>query len=275
MTSEYSSGPEGAISSRAGRCLPLRSVLLSFPISALVVSLCTPVSAKSQANTQGLDTIQVGRFDMGKMWTFEYGPMEYFTETYASQADQAWFDRARMAALRIPGCSAALVSPNGLVVTNHHCVRGPVVAVTEEGESLLDDGFYATLLDLHRRKKIQITTKRDGLIIKIVDDRVDDRYERRVMGFLQMLADDGEVDTNKIAEFTETIKKGELEGKTSILMLRNTLVDLTTDVDEKVASGFVVKGQRKIIPFLILSILTNQELIALYIRGETHRQQCG
>jgi len=76
--------------------------------------------------------------------------MDYFTETYGFTADQAWFDKARLAALRIPGCSAAFVSPNGLVVTNHHCARGAVVGVTQEGESLLDDGFYASSLDEER-----------------------------------------------------------------------------------------------------------------------------
>jgi hypothetical protein len=97
-----------------------------------------------------LDTIQVGRFDMGKMWTFEYAPAAYFTDAYGFQADQAWFDRARLAALRIPGCSAAFVSPNGLVVTNHHCARSAVVRVTRDGESLLDDGFNASSLEEER-----------------------------------------------------------------------------------------------------------------------------
>jgi len=87
---------------------------------------------------------------MGKMWTFENAPMDYFTSTYGFEASQDWFDRARLAALRIPGCSAAFVSPNGLVVTNHHCARGAVVGVTREGESLLDDGFYASSVEDER-----------------------------------------------------------------------------------------------------------------------------
>jgi len=107
-------------------------------------------TAAAQATLPGQDSSRAGRFDMGKMWTFENAPMAYFTETYGFQANQDWFDRARLAALRIPGCSAALVSPNGLVVTNHHCARGAVVNVTREGESLLDDGFYAPSLEEER-----------------------------------------------------------------------------------------------------------------------------
>ena len=29
-----------------------------------------------------LDTVRAGRFDMGKMWTFEFPPTDYFQEEY-------------------------------------------------------------------------------------------------------------------------------------------------------------------------------------------------
>jgi hypothetical protein len=98
-----------------------------------------------------LDTVRAGRFDMGKMWTFEYAPKDYFSGTYGFTADDAWFRRARLAALRIPGCSAAFVSAHGLVVTNHHCVRDAVVRVAAAGEKLLDEGFFAADLSAERR----------------------------------------------------------------------------------------------------------------------------
>jgi hypothetical protein len=56
-----------------------------------------------------------------------------------------------MSALRIPGCSAAFVSPNGLIATNHHCVRGRVSMVSRPGENLLDNGFFAPTLEDERR----------------------------------------------------------------------------------------------------------------------------
>jgi hypothetical protein len=80
------------------------------------------------------------------MWTLEYAPAQYFSDTYGFDASPEWFERARLAALRIPGCSASFVSPEGLVVTNHHCARGAISSVTREGESLLDEGFYAPTL---------------------------------------------------------------------------------------------------------------------------------
>lgn len=91
-----------------------------------------------------LDTIQAGPFDQGKMWTFEFPPTDYIEETYGFRPDEAWFEKARLGALRIPSCSASFVSPNGLVLTNHHCAREFVSQVSAEGEALLDDGFFAT-----------------------------------------------------------------------------------------------------------------------------------
>jgi len=91
-----------------------------------------------------LDTVQAGRFDQGKMWTFEFPPVDYLAETYGLRPDEAWFEKARLGALRIPSCSASFVSPNGLVMTNHHCAREFVSQVSEEGEALLDNGLVAT-----------------------------------------------------------------------------------------------------------------------------------
>jgi len=98
-----------------------------------------------------LDTVQAGRFDNGKMWTFEAPPIDYLEETYGFRPDSAWFRSARLGALRIPGCSASFVSPHGLVMTNHHCARESVTGVERQGERLLDEGFYARSLQEERR----------------------------------------------------------------------------------------------------------------------------
>lgn len=97
-----------------------------------------------------LDTVRAGRFDQGKMWTFEYPPLDYFRAAYGFEPDSSWFRRARLGALRLPNCSASFVSPNGLVLTNHHCARESVTQVSRPGESLLDSGFYARALDGER-----------------------------------------------------------------------------------------------------------------------------
>ncbi len=124
----------------------LPRTLRALCIVPFLAALALPRAAAAQqpaVDASGLDTVTAGRFDMGRMWTFEYAPVRYFSQTYGFDADSAWFARARLAALRIPGCSASFVSQDGLVVTNHHCIRGHVVQVQRPGETLLDDGFFA------------------------------------------------------------------------------------------------------------------------------------
>jgi hypothetical protein len=89
--------------------------------------------------------------DNGRMWTFEYAPVEYFAETYNFEPDDAWFEHARMSAIRIPGCSGSFVSDMGLVMTNHHCGRNQTTQIALEGENTLDNGFYAPTLSDERK----------------------------------------------------------------------------------------------------------------------------
>jgi len=137
------------------RALTRRAVraaeLCAAPFAALFILLLIAGQAAAQVPAAAADTVRAGRFDAGRMWTFEYPPVEYFTETYGFQADTGWFRRARLGALRIPGCSAAFVSPEGLVLTNHHCVRGAVNGLSRPGENLLDNGFVARTQAEERR----------------------------------------------------------------------------------------------------------------------------
>lgn len=135
------------VSEDASRCG--KSVGALAAVAAAVCMAFGPASA--QPTGADLDTVRAGRFDFGKMWTFEYAPSGYFSETYGFDADEDWFARARLSVLRIPGCSASFVSPNGLVATNHHCVRGLIARVARDGEDLLDAGFVARSMAEERR----------------------------------------------------------------------------------------------------------------------------
>ncbi|VAX19175.1 hypothetical protein MNBD_IGNAVI01-797, partial [hydrothermal vent metagenome] len=48
------------------------------------------------------------------------------------------------------GCSAAFVSEDGLIMTNHHCGRNQLTSIQDEGENWLKDGFYAEDLEDER-----------------------------------------------------------------------------------------------------------------------------
>jgi len=96
------------------------------------------------------ESVPAGEFDNGRMWTFEHPPIDYFSETYSFNPDQAWFDNARLSTVRLPNCSGSFVSEAGLVMTNHHCAREQITQVSRDGENLLDDGFYAETLNDER-----------------------------------------------------------------------------------------------------------------------------
>jgi hypothetical protein len=95
--------------------------------------------------------LEPGRFDTGKMWTFENPPLDYFAEEYGFQPTSEWLDHVRLSSLRLPNCTASFVSSDGLVLTNHHCAREGATAVSREGEDLLETGFYAPTLEDERR----------------------------------------------------------------------------------------------------------------------------
>ncbi len=112
-------------------------------------------TAESQSNSNSwlnLDTVKAGKYDTGKMWTFDYPPVKYFQSEYNFNPSQEWLDNARLGALRFANyCSASFVSADGLVMTNHHCGRESVGKVTKEGEDLFDNGFYAKTLQDERK----------------------------------------------------------------------------------------------------------------------------
>ena len=78
------------------------------------------------------------------MWTFDNFPAERVRQQYGWAPDQRWLDNVRAAAVRLTGgCSASFVSPNGLVLTNHHCVIECVQDRSTAENDLVRTGFTA------------------------------------------------------------------------------------------------------------------------------------
>lgn len=136
------------------------------------------------AQQASFDTVEARQFDMGKMWTFENPPVDYFKETYNLATGKEWFEKAQLAALRFSTyCSASFVSSEGLIMTNHHCARESGVAVQKPGEDLGATGFYAAKLSDERKVpelfvdqlvKIEDITKR----VQDIEKQGEDDYEK-------------------------------------------------------------------------------------------------
>jgi hypothetical protein len=78
------------------------------------------------------------------MWTFDNFPSARVAEQYGVKIDQAWLDRVRLGTARLEGgCSGSFVSPDGLVLTNHHCVESCIAERSTPDRDLLAQGFLA------------------------------------------------------------------------------------------------------------------------------------
>ncbi len=76
------------------------------------------------------------------MWTFDAAPLAQVEQSLGVKLDRAWLDHLRLASVRLTaGCSAALVSPEGLALTNQHCLLGCVQSLSRPGHDYVADGF--------------------------------------------------------------------------------------------------------------------------------------
>ena len=99
-----------------------------------------------------LEDVEYSLKDFGKMWTFDDIPYEYWENEYGFKPSDEWLDDVQKSALQFGnGCSAAFVSPDGLIMTNHHCGRHGLASIQKEGEDLMMEGFYAEVQEDERK----------------------------------------------------------------------------------------------------------------------------
>jgi hypothetical protein len=86
------------------------------------------------------------------MWTFDNFPAKTVGTKYGFTPSQAWLDHVRLSSLRIAGgCSASFISPQGLVMTNHHCVVECVQQISTPQQNLVETGFAAKTVAEERK----------------------------------------------------------------------------------------------------------------------------
>ncbi|MDI1282572.1 S46 family peptidase [Brevundimonas sp.] len=75
------------------------------------------------------------------MWTFDNFPIARANATLGTHIDQAWLDRVRLSSVKFGGCSAGIVSAEGLVMTNNHCVSSCVANLSTQAINYAETGF--------------------------------------------------------------------------------------------------------------------------------------
>jgi peptidase S46-like protein len=78
------------------------------------------------------------------MWTFDNPPVKQLGEKYKFTPNAQWLEHIRLASVRFnDGGSGSFVSPNGLVITNHHVALGQLQKVSTLEKDYVKDGFHA------------------------------------------------------------------------------------------------------------------------------------
>ena len=94
--------------------------------AALLLALAVPASA-----------------DEG-MWPFDHVPRAEFQQKYGVEITTAWLDHLRLSTVKVGGgCTGSFISPDGLVLTNHHCAQAALAENSSAQRDLLAEGFLA------------------------------------------------------------------------------------------------------------------------------------
>ena len=78
------------------------------------------------------------------MWTFDNPPTKQIQEKYGFTITPQWLDHVRLSSVRLEdGGSGSFVSPNGLLLTNHHVARGQLQKNSTAQRDYMQTGFLA------------------------------------------------------------------------------------------------------------------------------------
>lgn len=92
------------------------------------------------------------------MWLFNNPPREHLQKKYGFDATPEWLEHVQKSSVRFnSGGSGSFVSPDGLVMTNHHVGADCLHKISNEKHNYLRDGFHAhTRADEHKCTDLEL-----------------------------------------------------------------------------------------------------------------------
>ncbi|MGD1009474.1 MAG: S46 family peptidase [Candidatus Aminicenantales bacterium] len=77
------------------------------------------------------------------MWLFNKPPKDLLLKKYGFAVTPEFMDHLRLSSISFGGASGSFISPDGLVLTNHHVGQGAVQNLSTKDRDLMKTGFYA------------------------------------------------------------------------------------------------------------------------------------
>ena len=78
------------------------------------------------------------------MFTFDNPPRQQLKQKHGFEPTKEWLDHVRLASVRfIDGGSGSFVSPDGLMISNHHVGLGCIQNLSSAQQDYVKNGFYA------------------------------------------------------------------------------------------------------------------------------------
>jgi hypothetical protein len=121
------------------------------------------------------------------MWPFDGLPLQKLKEQYNFEPSAEWLDHVRLGSVRFDtGGSGSFVSPNGLVMTNHHVALETLQKISTQEKDWVKDGFSSWLFgsepkgtDLTLRQLIEIKDITKEVLAARAEDKTPEGNEWR------------------------------------------------------------------------------------------------
>jgi hypothetical protein len=118
------------------------------------------------------------------MWTFDNFPANTLKQQYGTDITPAWLDHVRLSTIRLANCTASFVSPEGLILTNHHCVESCLAELSSKDKSLVELGFAAKDRNAEQRCPAQLAD------VLVGTEDVTDAISKAIAGLSDTAAND-------------------------------------------------------------------------------------